>query len=167
MICYSVGPCALGQLLVAWSDEGVCAVELADTPEQLLNALKTLFPGQSFEAVNAQASPYLSPIAQFIDAPHSAPPDLPLHLEGTAFQRAVWQALRQIPTGQTLSYSQLARKLDQPSAARAVANACGANKLAVLIPCHRVVRRDGTPGGYRWGLERKRALLQREADASR
>lgn len=163
VICYSMGSCALGQLLVAWSDRGICAVGLADTPDQLILSLQADFADHSLQNINPVDSPYFSTVHRFIEVPSASPPDLPLDLIGTAFQRRTWQALTNIPPGQTLSYAQLARNAGKPSAVRAVANACGANRIAILVPCHRVVCSDGTPGGYRWGSDRKQALLALEA----
>lgn len=167
MIRFDIGQCALGPFLAAWSDTGLCALELADTSEQLLALLRTDFPSQVLRAVDPPAPLALQHLARILDQPHATPPDLPLSPQGTAFQRRVWQALADIPPGHTKSYSQLARQLEQPTAARAVANACAANKLAILIPCHRVIRGDGSLGGYRWGLARKQALLLRESNVSR
>ena len=163
MICYSIGSCALGQLLVAWSDRGICAVGLADTPDQLILSLQADFADHPLQKIDPASSPYFSTVHRFIEVPSASPPDLPLDLMGTAFQQRVWQALTDILPGQTLSYAQLARNAGKPSAIRAVANACGANRIAILVPCHRVVRSDGTPGGYRWGADRKQTLLAREA----
>ena len=163
MICYSIGSCALGQLLVAWSDRGICAVGLADTPDQLILSLQANFADHSLQNIDPVDSPYFSTVHRFIEAPSSSPPDLPLDLMGTEFQRRVWRALMEIQPGNTVTYSALAQKIGNPSAVRAVANACGANRIATLVPCHRVVRSDGATGGYRWGSARKQTLLAREA----
>ncbi|XKH01034.1 methylated-DNA--[protein]-cysteine S-methyltransferase [Marinobacter nauticus] len=162
MICYSMGSCALGQLLVAWSDRGICAVGLADTPDQLILSLQADFADHSLHNIDAASSPYFSTVHRFIEVPSASPPDLPLDLMGTAFQQRVWRALMEIPPGHTVTYSGLAQKIGNPSAVRAVANACGANRIATLVPCHRVVRSDGAIGGYRWGSARKQTLLARE-----
>lgn len=163
MICYSVGSCALGQLLVAWSDRGICAVGLADTPDQLILSLQADFADHSLQNIDPASSPYFATIHRFIELPSASPPDLPLDLMGTAFQQRVWRALMEIPPGHTVTYSGLAQKIGNPSAVRAVANACGANRIATLVPCHRVVRSDGATSGYRWGSARKQTLLAREA----
>jgi len=166
VIGYSMGSCALGQLLVAWSDRGICAVGLADTPDQLILSLQADFADHSLQNIDPASSPYFSTIHRFIEVPSALPPDLPLDLMGTAFQQRVWCALMEIPPGHTVTYSGLAKKIGNPSAVRAVANACGANRIATLVPCHRVVRSDGATGGYRWGSARKQTLLAREAIAS-
>jgi len=165
VIRYSIGYCALGPFLAGWSDDGLCALELADTPEQLISLLQADFPDHILQSSGPEDAPSLQRLTHFIDSPHSGPPDTPLCPQGTPFQRSVWQALAGIPAGQTVTYSQLAHELQKPTATRAIAGACAANKLAVIIPCHRVIRGDGSPGGYRWGLARKQALLEREASA--
>jgi len=158
---FAVGECSLGAILVAASDRGVCAILLGDDPEELLADLERRFPraelvgaDPSFEALVARA-------VGLVERPDLGA-DLPLDVRGSAFQLRVWQALRAIPPGATTSYAELARAIGEPRAARAVARACAANPLAVAIPCHRVVRVDGGLAGYRWGVERKRALLERE-----
>lgn len=162
VIRFAVGECSLGSILVAASEHGVCAISIGDDPETLTRDLQDRFPraeliggDKAFEAVVAQ-------VVGFVDAPgHGL--DLPLDVQGTAFQQRVWQELVRIPSGSTVSYTELARRIGAPKAARAVASACAANKIAVAIPCHRVVRNDGTLSGYRWGVERKRALLEKES----
>ncbi|VVT52732.1 Methylphosphotriester-DNA--protein-cysteine S-methyltransferase (EC / ADA regulatory protein / Methylated-DNA--protein-cysteine methyltransferase (EC [Kosakonia radicincitans] len=161
-IRYALSDCALGRCLVAESERGICAILLADSDEQLLAELHTIFP----HARNVQGDEaMLERVAQVIrrldraDAPFT----LPLDLRGTAFQLLVWQALRELPAGTTISYQRLAQQIGKPGAVRAVASACAANKLAIVIPCHRVVRGDGALSGYRWGIARKAQLLQREA----
>ncbi|KDE34694.1 bifunctional DNA-binding transcriptional regulator/O6-methylguanine-DNA methyltransferase Ada [Kosakonia radicincitans] len=161
-IRYALSDCALGRCLVAESERGICAILLADSDEQLLAELHTIFP----HARNVQGDEaMLERVAQVIrrldraDAPFT----LPLDLRGTAFQLQVWQALRELPAGTTISYQRLAQQIGKPGAVRAVASACAANKLAIVIPCHRVVRGDGALSGYRWGIARKAQLLQREA----
>lgn len=156
------GTCSLGTVLVAATEMGVCAILLGDSPAALLRDLEarfplaTILPGDSgFERTVAQ-------VVDFVETPRLGL-DLPLDVRGTAFQQRVWQALRAIPAGSRASYSEIAERIGAPKAVRAVAQACAANALAVAIPCHRVVRRDGALAGYRWGAERKRALLEREA----
>jgi AraC family transcriptional regulator of adaptative response/methylated-DNA-[protein]-cysteine methyltransferase len=162
VIRFAVGECSLGHVLVAATDKGVCAVQFGDDPDELVHALEERFPhaelvggDPDFESVMAQA-------VGLVEHP-ADPVDLPLDIRGTAFQERVWNALRQVPAGTTTTYQELARGFGAPTTARAVANACAANAIAVAIPCHRVVRTDGSLAGYRWGVERKRALLDREA----
>jgi len=157
-----MGDCALGRFAAAWSDSGLCAIALADTCDQLQSLLQADFPGQVLKAADPPDAFNGQRIAYYLNNPYTIPKGLPLNPQGTAFQQRVWRALADIPPGRTVSYAELACRLNKPKAARAVAGACGANKLAVLIPCHRVVRSDGSPGGYRWGLARKRTLLHRE-----
>lgn len=159
-IRYIHGTCALGELLLAFSDKGLCALLLGDDLVSLEQDLARRFPGKARR--DEGLAPELEQTLRHLDNPRMAF-DLPLDLAGSTFQRQVWEALRQIPVGQTASYRDIARHLDQPQAFRAVANACGANPIAVIVPCHRVLRQDGGLGGYRWGLERKRQLLDREA----
>ncbi|KAA0592637.1 AraC family transcriptional regulator of adaptative response/methylated-DNA-[protein]-cysteine methyltransferase [Azospirillum lipoferum] len=160
-IRFAVGVCSLGSILVATTDRGVCAILLGDDPDMLLRDLQDRFPkadligGDSgFEAIVAQ-------VVGLVEAPGTGLA-LPLDIGGTAFQQRVWQALRAIPAGRTASYAEIANAIGEPAAVRAVARACGANPLAVAIPCHRVLRSDGGLSGYRWGVERKRDLLDRE-----
>ena len=160
-IGFATGPCSLGRVLVAQSDAGVCAILLGDSDAELERDLRARFAKAECLADNTLGK-HLAAVVALIETPHSAPP-LPLDIRGTAFQRRVWQALQAIPPGQTRSYSELAHAMGTPSAARAVAGACAANPLAIAVPCHRIVRGDGSLSGYRWGVERKRALLQREA----
>ena len=158
----------LGQVLVAWSTQGVCAILMADDDEAALAELQARFPGAERLKPQAGSHPWVSAVLALIDQPmrtQAHDVSFPLDVGGTPFQQAVWQALRQIPPGHTVSYSELAQRLGQPRAVRAVAGACAANVLAVAIPCHRVVRQDGSLSGYRWGLSRKQALLAREAAA--
>lgn len=160
---YAVVPCSLGQLLVARNERGVCAILLGDDPDTLAHELQKRFAGaRRAEAVDRDFEALVSRVVARVESPASGV-DFPLDVRGTAFQQRVWEALRRIPAGETLTYGELARRLGQPKAARAVASACGANPLAVVIPCHRIVAADGSLGGYRWGLTRKRALLDREA----
>ncbi|XTZ39681.1 bifunctional DNA-binding transcriptional regulator/O6-methylguanine-DNA methyltransferase Ada [Salmonella enterica] len=161
-VCYTLSDCSLGRCLVAESQRGICAILLADSDEQLLKELQTLFPHARQAEGNAEFTARVTQVIRRLDD-IEAPFSLPLDLRGTAFQLQVWQALRNIPTGETVSYQTLARQLGKPGAVRAVASACGANKLAIIVPCHRVVRSDGSLSGYRWGTARKALLLQREA----
>lgn len=160
-VWYTFSDCALGRCLVAESERGICAILLDDSDEQLLAQLQAIFPRAQRAQANAAFSSRVAQVIKRLDNA-DAPFTLPLDLRGTAFQLQVWQALREIPTGETVSYRKLAQKLGKPNAVRAVASACGANKLAIVIPCHRVVRSDGALSGYRWGMARKAQLLQRE-----
>lgn len=163
-IRYASGPCTLGQVLIARSGRGLCAILLGDEPATLADELAARFPAARLLADGGELAQQLAEVVRFVDAPQSGL-KLPLDIRGTAFQQRVWQALRAIPPGQTASYTEIAARLGMPKAVRAVAGACAANALAVAIPCHRAVRSDGTLAGYRWGVERKRALLAREAEA--
>jgi AraC family transcriptional regulator of adaptative response/methylated-DNA-[protein]-cysteine methyltransferase len=155
----------LGWALVAATERGICMTALADDRESLVAALRRRFPAAAVITEDAGLKEWADRIVHFITAPdHNL--DLPLHIQGTAFQARVWRALQKIPLGKTATYSEIAAALGQPKAVRAVAQACAANKLALLVPCHRVIRRDGELGGYRWGLERKRALLAGERAAT-
>jgi len=154
-------PCALGWVAVAASGRGICAIELADDAEGARAGLGAAFPNARFAPGGADFDDLLGRVVAGIDSPAQAP-DLPLDIRGTVFRRRVWQALREIPPGQTVTYAELAARIGRPNAARAVAGACAANRLAVAVPCHRVIRADGGLGGYRWGLERKQRLLERE-----
>ncbi|HEX5754839.1 MAG TPA: methylated-DNA--[protein]-cysteine S-methyltransferase [Arenimonas sp.] len=163
-IHWAVVPTTIGQALVAASERGICAVALGDDPQVLHAELQREFPRARLQAVDAGRDEFLAPRVQAVaKALQGLPAQLPLELIGTAFQQRVWQALMRIPRGQTRSYSDIAQQLGQPRAARAVARACAQNRLAVLVPCHRVVRGDGSPGGYRWGLPRKQQLLSDES----
>jgi AraC family transcriptional regulator, regulatory protein of adaptative response / methylated-DNA-[protein]-cysteine methyltransferase len=161
-IRFAVGQCSLGAILVAQSQRGICAILLGDDPEGLVEDLQDQFPKALLIGGDAEFEQLVAQVVGFIEAP-SLGLNLPLDVQGTAFQERVWQALREIPPGATVSYAQVAARVGQPKAVRAVAQACGANPLAVAIPCHRVVRRSGELSGYRWGVERKRELLKREA----
>ncbi len=161
-IRFAVGACSLGSILVAQSADGVCAILLGDGPDLLVRELQDRFPRAALIGDDAGFEQRMAQVIGFVDAPRLGL-DLPLDVRGTAFQRRVWQALRDIPPGTTVSYAELARRIGAPKSARAVAGACAANLLAVAIPCHRVVRSDGGLSGYRWGVERKRALQEREA----
>ena len=163
-IRFAVGECSLGSILVAQSEVGVCAILLGDDPDALARNLQDRFPKATLIGGDKEFEQLVARVVGFIEAPGLGL-DLPLDVRGTAFQRRVWQALQEIPVGTTVSYSEIAQRIGAPKSVRAVAQACGANHLAVAIPCHRVVRNDGALSGYRWGVERKRALLQREAGA--
>lgn len=164
VIRFAVAHCALGALLVAASDKGVCAILMDDDPEALVQSLQQRFPRAELVGADAGFEQWVARVIGFIEAPGIGL-DLPLDLRGTAFQRRVWQALCRVPVGETISYTQLARRIGMPGAVRAVAQACARNPLALAVPCHRVVRTDGSLSGYRWGVERKRELLQRERHA--
>ncbi|HJV60133.1 MAG TPA: bifunctional DNA-binding transcriptional regulator/O6-methylguanine-DNA methyltransferase Ada [Albitalea sp.] len=163
-IRFAIGQCALGAILVAQSARGVCAIALGDDPQALARELQDRFPQARLIGGDAGFERLVAQVVGFVEAPGIGL-DLPLDVRGTAFQQRVWQALRQVPAGQTASYAEIAERIGAPASVRAVAQACAANTLAVAIPCHRVVRRDGALSGYRWGVERKRALLEREAKA--
>ncbi|MFW6049922.1 MAG: bifunctional DNA-binding transcriptional regulator/O6-methylguanine-DNA methyltransferase Ada [Myxococcota bacterium] len=162
VIRFAVGECSLGSVLVAATDRGVCAILLGDDPEALVADLEGRFPRAELVGGDRRFEETVAVVAGMVDDPGTHI-DLPLDLRGSAFQARVWQALSEIPAGTTATYGEIGRRLGMAHGARAVARACAANPLAVAIPCHRVVRRDGEPGGYRWGVERKRALLRREA----
>ena len=161
-IHYAVGHSSLGCVLVAASPAGICAISLGDGPEALVEELHARFPQARLMGGDPAFESMLARVIERVEDPASAAA-LPLDIRGTAFQQRVWQALQAIPPGSTLSYTELARRIGAPGAVRAVASACAANLLAVIVPCHRVVRNDGALAGYRWGIERKRALLDREA----
>ena len=161
-IRFAIGQCSLGAILVARSDRGVCAILMGDDPETLVRDLQDRFPRATFVGGDIGFEQWVARVIGCVEAPGLGL-DLPLDVRGTVFQRRVWQALRTIPAGKTASYSDIASRIGAPKATRAVAQACASNALAVAIPCHRVVRSDGTLSGYRWGVERKRALLTREA----
>lgn len=163
-IRFAVGQCSLGAILVASSARGVCAISLGDDPERLVRELQDRFPQARLLGGDAGFEQVVARVVGFVEAPHLGL-GLPLDVRGTAFQQRVWQALREIPAGQTLSYAEVAARIGAPAAVRAVARACANNALAVAIPCHRVVRSDGALSGYHWGVERKRALLDLEHDA--
>lgn len=160
-IRFAVGQCSLGAILVAQSLRGICAILLGDDPELLVRELQDQFRKARLIGGDASFEQLMAQVVGFIEAP-ALGLNLPLDVRGTAFQERVWQALRKIPPGATVSYAQIAERIGAPKAVRAVAQACGANRIAVAIPCHRVVRRDGDISGYRWGVERKRELLKRE-----
>ena len=161
-IRFAVGQCSLGSVLVAASEKGVCAITLGDDPEALVKDLQDRFPKAEIIGADAGFESVVAKVVGLIEAPR-ADPGLPLDIRGTAFQQRVWQALREIPLGSTASYADIAKRIGAPKAVRAVAGACAANHIAVAIPCHRVLHKDGSLSGYRWGVERKRSLLQRES----
>jgi AraC family transcriptional regulator of adaptative response/methylated-DNA-[protein]-cysteine methyltransferase len=163
-IRFAVGECSLGAILVAATRKGVCAIQFGDDPDALLRDLQDRFPRARFIGADADFEQLVARVVGLVEAP-ARDHDLPLDVRGTAFQQRVWQALRAIPAGSTASYAEIAARIGRPKAVRAVAQACAANALAVAIPCHRVVRTDGALSGYRWGIERKRALITREAAA--
>lgn len=162
MLQYAIAPCSLGKILVAATDKGISAILLGDDAETLLTDLKKRFPNADINQGGTEFATTLNACLEFIDNPQPQFA-LPLDIRGTVFQQKIWQILRQIPPGQTVSYAELARLAGMPKAARAVAGACAANPVAVVVPCHRVVRNDGGLSGYRWGVERKRALLRKES----
>jgi AraC family transcriptional regulator, regulatory protein of adaptative response / methylated-DNA-[protein]-cysteine methyltransferase len=163
-IRFAVGESSLGAILVASSKKGVVAVLLGGQPEELVRSLQDRFPKARLIGADRAYEALVARVVGFIEAPRVGL-DLPLDIRGTAFQQRVWHALQQIPSGQTTSYAEIARRIGSPKAVRAVAGACAANNVAVAIPCHRVVRSDGSLSGYAWGVERKRALLNMEAEA--
>ncbi len=164
-IRFAVGECSLGAILVAASERGICAILLGDDPDQLARRLQDEFPKAELIGGDAAFERLVARVVGFVEAP-ALGLDLPLDVRGTAFQQRVWQALRELPAGTTASYADVARSIGAPRAVRAVARACAQNTLAVAIPCHRVVRSDGRLSGYRWGVERKAALLATEAAAA-
>ena len=151
----------LGTVLAGFTDLGVCAIELGDTREELVHALRERFPEADLRDAQAELAPLLREVTDFVRSPDQGL-DLPLDIRGTAFQQRVWRELARIPAGETRTYSDVARALGKPKAVRAVATACAANPLAVAVPCHRVLRKSGELAGYRWGLDRKKALLDNE-----
>ena len=161
-IRFAVGECSLGSILVAATARGVCAIFIGDDPDALARELQDRFPRATLIGGEAGFEQLVAKAVGLVEAPRVGV-DLPLDVRGTAFQQRVWQALREIPAGRTLSYTELAKRIGRPKSVRAVAQACGANPVAVAIPCHRVVRNDGGLAGYRWGVERKRALIERES----
>ena len=156
---FATGSCSLGHILVAESGKGVYAILFGDNADAMVRDLQERFPQAKLAGGDKGK---LDDVIRFIENPASEP-DFPLDLQGTAFQQQVWKALRAIPAGKTASYMDVAKRIGAPAAVRAVAQACAANPLAVVVPCHRVVRSDGGLSGYRWGVERKRRLLNREA----
>src|SRR5438309_3413614 len=164
VIRFAVGECSLGAILVAATDKGVCAIEFGDDPDALVRSLQDRFPNARLVGGDERFERLVAKVVGFIEAPGKGL-DLPLDIRGTAFQQRVWTAIRDIPAGSTASYREIAERIGAPKAVRAVAQACASNDIAVAIPCHRVVRMDGSTSGYRWGVARKRALLAREKAA--
>ena len=160
-IRFAVGECSLGSVLVAQSPRGICAILLGNDPEALVRDLQDRFPRARLVGDDAAFAKTVASVIGFVEQP-ALGLDLPLDVRGTAFQQRVWQALREIPVGSTATYIEIAARIGAPKCARAVAQACGANALAVAIPCHRIVRTDGSLSGYRWGVDRKRNLLEKE-----
>jgi AraC family transcriptional regulator of adaptative response/methylated-DNA-[protein]-cysteine methyltransferase len=161
-IRFAVVKSYLGQVLVAATERGVCAIEIGGDPEALISGLAGLFPKAELDGDDPGFGAQVSKVVAFIKAPERGL-DLPLDIQGTAFQKRVWKALQNVRPGSTTTYSALARRIGRPGAARAVAQTCARNRLAIAIPCHRVVRADGGLGGYRWEIDRKRRILRREA----
>lgn len=161
-IHFDIGSSTLGHVLVAINEKGICAILPGDSPRAVTRELRERYPAARIERHPGRLTAVLPRVISFIDG-RRATLGLPLDAAGTQFQQRVWNALRGIPAGKTASYADIARRIDAPKSSRAVAQACGANPLALAIPCHRVVRSDGALSGYRWGAARKRALLEREA----
>ncbi len=161
-IRFALGECSLGAILVACSERGVCAVYLGDDPDLLLRELQDTFAQANLIGADREFEKLVAKIIGFVEAP-AIGIDLPLDIRGTVFQQRVWHALMKIPVGETASYSDIATIIGSPKAVRAVASACAANNIAVAIPCHRVVKKDGKLSGYRWGVERKQKLLEHES----
>lgn len=161
---FAVAESSLGTLLVAASEKGICAISLGSGSEQLVQEVKDRFPNANLTPGGEDFDAWVASVVSFVESP-GAGLSLPLDIRGTAFQQRVWQALTEIPPGTTVSYTQLAERIGSPRAVRAVARACATNTIALAIPCHRVVRSDGSLSGYRWGVERKRMLLEREVNA--
>jgi AraC family transcriptional regulator of adaptative response/methylated-DNA-[protein]-cysteine methyltransferase len=164
-IRFALAKCSLGAILIAATGRGVCAITLGDDPEALLRDLQDRFPRAQLRGGDADFERTVATVVGFVESPATGL-DLPLDLQGTSFQLRVWQALRAIPPGQTATYGEIARRLGIPTASRAVGAAVAANPVAVAVPCHRVIRSDGHISGYHWGVDRKRALLQREGRAA-
>jgi AraC family transcriptional regulator of adaptative response/methylated-DNA-[protein]-cysteine methyltransferase len=159
---YAIGQCSLGFVLIARAERGVCAVLLGDDPESVTSELEKRFALTPLLRRDEELAECLSQVVGLIEAP-GRPLDLLLDLRGSTFQQRVWQALREIPVGTTTTYSEVASRIGAPKAVRAVARACATNPLALLVPCHRVIGKNGGLTGYRWGVERKRMLLERES----
>ncbi|MBD2158601.1 bifunctional DNA-binding transcriptional regulator/O6-methylguanine-DNA methyltransferase Ada [Leptolyngbya sp. FACHB-16] len=165
-IYYAIRPSWLGLVLVALTERGVCAIALDNSAEVLTQHLHQIFPKATLKEADEGFAEWITQALTLVEQPDRAI-DLPLDIQGTAFQQQVWQALQKIPAGQTITYSELAERIGNPKAVRAVASACGSNRVAIAIPCHRVIGRDGSLTGYRWGKERKQALLAREQNGSK
>ena len=162
VIQYALGQSFLGPVLVAATDKGICAIEFGRSAKELIDQLQATFSKADIKPGHDDFTKLVQAVTAFIESPDQDL-KLPLDIQGTAFQRRVWKALQNIPAGTTATYSDVAEQIGRPKAVRAVANACASNKIAVAVPCHRVVRRDGNLGGYKWGLDRKQELLKREA----
>jgi AraC family transcriptional regulator of adaptative response/methylated-DNA-[protein]-cysteine methyltransferase len=162
-ISVTITPSSLGLVLVGTTDRGVCTVQLGDEPDELLDAVRRRFPRAELVEAGGSGDRIVEAVVEAVEHPGDRDPGVPLVVRGTAFQERVWRALRSVPAGTTTTYTDLADAVGAPRAVRAVAGACAANPLAVLVPCHRVVRRDGSLSGYRWGVDRKAELLRREA----
>lgn len=160
---YSISPCSLGFMLMGTTARGICTIQLGDSEAGLVAALRAEFPGARLEEAADDMNGWLKGALTLVDKGKQTLGTLPLDIRGTAFQQQVWQALRDIPEGETRTYTEVAEAIGKPKAVRAVANACANNRIAVAIPCHRVIRGDGSLSGYRWGVERKAKLLKREA----
>ncbi len=162
-IRYAVAPCALGWIVVAATRKGICAIEFGDGPQMLAERVRTRFPQAGFEPADDVFKRWITQVLSYLEQPRGAL-NLPLDMQGTVFQHRVWQALQAIPAGRTASYGEIADRIGQPKAHRAVAHACACNPVAIAIPCHRAVRADGSLAGYRWGIVRKSELLRREGE---
>lgn len=164
-IRFAIAESTLGWVGVAATERGICTIELGDTPARLTEQLQTRFPKAVLQESDPTCSDWVAQVRSWIETPDREL-NLPLDIQGTAFQQRVWKALQAIPPGTTVSYTEVAQQIGCPAAVRAVATACAANTLAVVIPCHRVVRSNGNLSGYRWGIERKRTLLDREKSSA-
>ena len=163
-IHFAIGQCSLGAIVVAQSGRGICAILIGDDPKQLVNDLQKQFPNANLIGGTDANEKLVAKVIGLMERPGMGL-DLSLDIRGTAFQQRVWNVLRQMPVGATATYREIANRIGEPKAYRAVAQACAANTLAVAVPCHRVIRNDGGLSGYRWGVDRKRMLLEREAQA--
>ncbi|MDH0093986.1 methylated-DNA--[protein]-cysteine S-methyltransferase [Achromobacter mucicolens] len=164
-IRFAVAQCSLGALLVAASSTGICEIALDEDPDRLVKNLQDRFRAARLIGADPRFEGWVADVVGFVEDPARGL-DLPLDVRGTAFQRKIWEALREIPLGETATYAQVAERIGAPAAVRAVARACATNNIALAIPCHRVVRTDGSLAGYRWGIDRKRELIAREAKAA-
>lgn len=165
MITYGIAQCFLGWIIVAATDQGICAIEFGDNADTLPELIQTRFPNAEFNRDDIEFQTLVKEVVDFIESPEDTF-QLPLDIQGTAFQQQVWEVLREIKPGETVSYTDVAARIGKPNAVRAVASACASNKLAVVIPCHRVVSKSGKTGGYRWGIERKKRLLECEQEST-